>query len=175
MDIKVKSLKVNEPAAELETKLQKVREVINLAAQLGITDALKSVGISYYIFDSTINKYPELSSLYDSARKERADNLANDVVSIADNETNPHKARVRIEARRWLASKMNAAVYGDKIDIQVSAAPDLSGALEAARNRALGVVVTDAASAAISHGGLDNDEAVIDSSDDESLIDDMMG
>lgn len=160
--------------ALLEEKMGRMKEVIKLTASLGITDALKTLGVTYYEFDCAINQYPDLNTLYLAARKERADYLANEVVGIADTETNPHKARVRIEARRWLASKMNASVYGDKIDIQVSHAPDLSGALEAARNRALGT--------AIGAIGLDAKESVIgddsddltDSDNDIDDIDDMM-
>jgi hypothetical protein len=52
---------------------------------------------------------------YARARETQADVIADEVLSIADNATDPAKARVQIDARKWLAGKMRPKVYGDKV------------------------------------------------------------
>lgn len=50
---------------------------------------------------------------YARARELQADTHAEDVVDISDTETDPARARVRIDARKWFASKVAAKKYGD--------------------------------------------------------------
>ena len=54
---------------------------------------------------------------YARARESQADSLFDDVLDIADTEDDPKKARVRIDARKWMAGKLRPKVYGDKIDV----------------------------------------------------------
>ena len=51
---------------------------------------------------------------YARARQEQAHALAMDVVRIADEETDPHRARVRCDARKWVAARIDPKNYGDK-------------------------------------------------------------
>jgi hypothetical protein len=57
---------------------------------------------------------------YTRAREEQADFHADEIIEIADTEPDPNKARVRIDARKWKASKMQPKKYGDKIDLNHS-------------------------------------------------------
>ncbi len=50
---------------------------------------------------------------YARARDLQADTHAEDIVDISDTEPDPAKARVRIDARKWFASKVAAKKYGD--------------------------------------------------------------
>lgn len=50
---------------------------------------------------------------YTRARELRADVHAEAIIDIADTEPDPAKARVRVDARKWYASKMNSKRYGD--------------------------------------------------------------
>ena len=52
---------------------------------------------------------------YARAREEQADTYADEVVSIADEADDPNNKRVRIDARKWAASKLKPKRYGDKI------------------------------------------------------------
>lgn len=52
---------------------------------------------------------------YTRAREASADYLADEIVYIADNELDPQVARVRIDARKWVAAKMKPKKYGDKV------------------------------------------------------------
>lgn len=54
---------------------------------------------------------------YTRAREAQADYFADEIATIADNEPDPNKARVRIDARKWAAGKLKPKVYGDKLDI----------------------------------------------------------
>ena len=58
---------------------------------------------------------------YARARESRADVHAEAVIDIADTEEDPAKARVRVDARKWYASKMNAKKYGERQAIDLEA------------------------------------------------------
>ncbi len=52
---------------------------------------------------------------YARAREEQADFYADEIITIADTEPDAAIARVRIDARKWTASKLRPKVYGDKV------------------------------------------------------------
>lgn len=62
-----------------------------------------------------LNEDVDLLSQYMRAREASADHLADEIVWIADNEPDPNVARVRIDARKWVAAKLKPKRYGDKI------------------------------------------------------------
>jgi hypothetical protein len=67
-----------------------------------------------------LNRHPEFAELYARAREQRAEMIAEDVIEIADTEFDPQKARVRIDARKWAAAKMNPKNYGDKVETKTT-------------------------------------------------------
>lgn len=66
----------------------------------------------------TENKW--FSEQYTRARERQADGFFDEIVDIADTEEDPQKARVRIDARKWVAGKMRPKVYGEKLDLEHS-------------------------------------------------------
>ena len=54
---------------------------------------------------------------YTRARADQADTIADQIMDIADTEPDPNRAKVRIDARKWIASKLKPQKYGEKIDI----------------------------------------------------------
>lgn len=55
---------------------------------------------------------------YARAKQEAADALADDMTAIADDETlDPNSRRIRVDTRKWIASKLKPRVYGDKLDL----------------------------------------------------------
>jgi hypothetical protein len=60
------------------------------------------------------------SEQYTRARERQADGFFDEIVDIADTEEDPQKARVRIDARKWVAGKMRPKVYGEKLDLEHS-------------------------------------------------------
>jgi hypothetical protein len=70
---------------------------------------------SYSIFIAWTMDDPDLFQEYSQARQIQADFYADDIVAIADNETNPALAKNRMDARKWHASKIAPRKYGDRI------------------------------------------------------------
>lgn len=81
--------------------------------------------------------HKEFSDQYARAREEQAETLADEIVSIADEATATIKAqdgltevvfdstavarnRLRVESRKWVASKLKPKKYGDKIQQELS-------------------------------------------------------
>lgn len=68
-----------------------------------------------------LREHPEFSHNYARAREDQADYIAEEVIEIADDpELEPNDKRVRVDARKWLASKYRPKVYGDKIQTEHS-------------------------------------------------------
>lgn len=81
-----------------------------------------------------LSKHPEFSELYTRAQSDRANRLADEILEIADDGRNDwmerngednvgwiangealQRSRLRVDTRKWLASKMLPKQYGDKI------------------------------------------------------------
>jgi hypothetical protein len=81
-----------------------------------------------------LRKHPEFLEHYEKAKEESADALAEEIIDIADNATNDwmeregydegsgyglngehiQRSRLRVDARKWIASKLKPKKYGDK-------------------------------------------------------------
>lgn len=55
---------------------------------------------------------------YALAREEQAEKFASEIIEIADTEADPARARVRIDARKWVAGKLKPKVYGDRVQLE---------------------------------------------------------
>ena len=62
-----------------------------------------------------LTEYTAFSEQYARAKEEQSELFADEIVEIADNEPDPQRARVKIDARKWVASKLKPKKYGDKI------------------------------------------------------------
>ena len=76
---------------------------------------------------------------YARAVEIKADLMADEVVQLADGDGDPAKVRNQMQARQWLASKLYAKRYGDRIDLNVTQTIDVSATLAEARARLLPV------------------------------------
>lgn len=65
-------------------------------------------------------QHSAFADMYARAREERADLIADEIVTIADTEVDANKARVRIDARKWWAAKVNPKKYGERITAAVN-------------------------------------------------------
>lgn len=61
------------------------------------------------------NANEDFSKQYAQAREDQADTLADELIDIADNATDPAKARLQVDVRKWAASKLKSKSYGDKV------------------------------------------------------------
>ena len=91
----------------------------------------KERGLAYQTLSDWIYKDSERAGMYAHAREERADALADEIVSISDEQevkanyngedvtlvldaTAVARNRLRVDARKWAAAKLKPRVYGDK-------------------------------------------------------------
>ena len=54
---------------------------------------------------------------YARVREVQADALFNDILDIVDQAEDPQIARLRMDARKWMAGKLRPKVYGDKVEL----------------------------------------------------------
>ncbi len=80
-----------------------------------LRDVSKSLGIPERTIYQWLSDNPHFSQMYTRAREDRAHLLADEVIRIADTEDDPAKAKVRIDARKWWAGRVNPKQYGDKV------------------------------------------------------------
>lgn len=63
-------------------------------------------------------KHPSFLKQYEQAVEARSDMMVEDMLEFADDTTeNPQRSRLQIDTRKWIASKLKAKKYGDKIEI----------------------------------------------------------
>lgn len=68
------------------------------------------------------DKPPGFAARYARARQFQADSIAEEALSLADRCDDPVKARLQVDTRKWLASKINPASFGDKTSVDHSGA-----------------------------------------------------
>lgn len=64
--------------------------------------------------------YPEFNRQYHLARQDQADYWADEIVDIADEAKDVQLARLRVDARKWIACKLHPRAYGDRQAIELS-------------------------------------------------------
>ncbi len=64
----------------------------------------------------------DFADRYARARKLRAEFRADEIIEIVDSEPDPAMARVRMDARKWEASKLDPNRYGDRTKTEVTGA-----------------------------------------------------
>lgn len=102
-----------------------------------LKNACAAHNIKPQLFNHHLRSNKEAAISYARALELRADLLADEIIEIADTATDAAKARNQIETRKWVASKHNSKKYGDRIDLNVSMAIDISATLNEAQARLL--------------------------------------
>jgi hypothetical protein len=64
-----------------------------------------------------LRKQPAFAEAYARAREDQQDTFAAQILDISDTETDPQRARNRIDARKWHAAKTSPRKYGDKLEL----------------------------------------------------------
>lgn len=103
----------------------------------GLVDICKELGCSPPWMYQQIAENPALAEAHMRARQVRAEIDVDEMKSIADNEPDVNRARIKIDLRKWVASKYNAQLYGDRLDVNVNTTIDVRSALNEAKSRAL--------------------------------------
>ncbi len=68
-----------------------------------------------------LQKYTDFAERYARARQDQADWYADEIISVIDNAKSDRneieRAKIKIEALKWVASKLKPKKYGDKLDL----------------------------------------------------------
>lgn len=88
--------------------------------------ALKNNKLGKSTWLNKVNKDSDFATQYERAREERADNIFEEILAISDHTAEDHtpftganvvnRDRLRIDARKWMLSKMLPKKYGERID-----------------------------------------------------------
>lgn len=93
----------------------------------------KEVGIDYQTHLNWFRSHPEYFDQYARAKEDQSDLLIEEMIEIADDSTGDEmvtvdgvvkmnseyvqRSRIRIDTRKWIASKLKPKKYGDKLDL----------------------------------------------------------
>lgn len=114
-----------------------------------------------------LRSWPEFRDQYACAREAQADTLFDEVLDIADESSNDTiidpetghertnhevvaRAKLRIDARKWMAGKLRPKVYGDKLDLEHSGALDLKNMSDEDLERRIQQLMKEAGVVAVS-------------------------
>lgn len=91
-----------------------------------------------------VGENKEFQDHYARAREVQAETLADEIVSIADDSEEDSKVktardRLRVDSRKWVASKLLPKKYGDKLDLNHGAQDSLMDLMKAVDGRARGI------------------------------------
>lgn len=100
-----------------------------------LVDACDHYGVFPVSFYRALEAHDDLRQRYEAAKKSRSHELAEETVTVADNEKDPAKARNRINARQWLAGKLNRKDYGDHVKHEHEHTLSLRDAIEQGEER----------------------------------------
>ena len=112
-----------------------------------LASALRKPGMpSYALAKSHLRSNKALREAYDQANEDRAALMAEELIELADTPIpeglDPasrsawvQHLRVKLDTRKWIASRVYRQVYGDKVDVTLTPSIDLTEAMEAAQRR----------------------------------------
>lgn len=101
---------------------------------------LKDRQLSLWEFFEFMQSDPKFQQQYDQAQQIKAEGYVEELSEIADTEENPAKARNRLDARKWFASKIKPQKFGERIDINVNKTIDIRSAIAEGRARMIQTV-----------------------------------
>lgn len=116
----------------MTTKTDKQKKITNVLAQMregkSLRQSAEMAGVARQTFLDWVDKDQELAGQYAQARAAMIDKIADDIMTIADEDLIPtgegkvdsamvQKQRLRVDTRKWLLSKMAPKKYGDKLEL----------------------------------------------------------
>ena len=137
-----KPIVVTAPQSPMRLQKRERVEAVHMTIErvldgLSLREAIKESGLTPKMFAATLAEDREAGAAYARAVEIKADLMADEVIHIADGDNDPAKVRNQIQARQWLAGKLYAKRYGERIDLNVTQTIDVSATLAEARARLL--------------------------------------
>jgi hypothetical protein len=128
--------------------------------EIGLKNLCLKYNTSSSAFFDLLNGNKELTEFYMRARDMQADYLADQILEIADDSSNDtvkfmkdgiqqemenkewvNRSKLRVEARKWIASKLKPKKYGDKLEVDQKT--ELSGTVEVKQITGMRVISTE--------------------------------
>lgn len=107
--------------------VEKICELI-ATSNKSMSTICNEVGISYSTHISWLRLYEDYVHKYARAKEDQADFLAEEMLTISDHTSEDHtpftganviqRDRLRVDTRKWIASKLKPKKYGDKLDVE---------------------------------------------------------
>ena len=124
---------LNEDEIKRDTFLEVVADLCN---GHGLAYAIKKHGVKATEFFKELSVNANLKAEYDLSRLIKADLMADELLTIADDDTlEVGRAYNMIQARKWIASKYNPKNYSERLEVNVNKKVDISVALDDAKKR----------------------------------------
>jgi transposase len=116
----------------MTTKTDKQQKITEILTQMregkSLRQASQMAGVARQTFLDWVDKDQELAGQYAHARAAMIDKIADDIMTIADEElvatgegrvdsAMVQKQRLRVDTRKWLLSKLSPKKYGDKLEL----------------------------------------------------------
>lgn len=108
-------------------RVEKVCERIEQGESLRKIFASDNSPMSNTLFYRLINENPDINERYARAKQIYADSLFDEILDISDHSDQDHtpftgtnviqRDRLRVDARKWILSKLEPKKYGDKLDV----------------------------------------------------------
>lgn len=120
------------------TDKQKKQIIDKICLRVSEGEALRNICLDKDLvtsntFYSWIDKNEEMLALYARATEKRSDDIFEDILEISDNRAGDtykdkdgieridhavvQRDRLRVDSRKWIASKLNPKKYGDRIEV----------------------------------------------------------
>ena len=104
---------------------------VQVAAGRSLVSITREPGVpTYPTIMEWLKAHDEFASMYRQAKEDQADTLADEIIAIADSvkDAGPadsakvNAARLRVDARKWVAAKLKPKVYGDRVKAALTGA-----------------------------------------------------
>jgi hypothetical protein len=118
------------------TDEDKIMEALDLyEAGRPLAGACRDVGIGVATIYERCKKSDVIKNRLEQSHELHGEAMVLESIEVADSEPDPQRARVRMMARQWVASRVARKRWGDRVDIQVEQKVSITAALEAAEQR----------------------------------------
>ena len=102
-----------------------------IAEGTSASKSCRQVGVPMRTFYAWARQHGEFAAQLSRAREDQADTFADQMCDIADDEEDVARAKLKIDARKWVAARMKPKSWGDKQHIEHGANDSLSDLLQA--------------------------------------------
>jgi hypothetical protein len=105
------------------------------AAGIPLAKACRDHNIANPAIYAKMREHPRWMAKWAAARELHAAALVEQAARLADDDPDPARARNRMHARHWIASRIAREQWGDRVDVTVDQRVSITAALEAADAR----------------------------------------